>query len=111
MTNPTFEQELYDVVRKWNPLPDFGAFTVIIETERLGRVFVRNVPEDEQAAKSTEPQGVFQPTMRLRWKQAERSFDKATGNYHQSLPSQFLLQQLWRSADGQEEWRAVPIES
>lgn len=114
-TNPTFEQELYDVVRKWNPSPDFGAFTVILETERLGRVFVRNVSEDEQSAKSDESkttgmvnrildeyeahQRSLQPTMQLRWH---------TESLACSSPPE--LQQLYRSADGREEWRAVPTE-
>lgn len=92
MTNPTFEQELYDVVRKWNPSPDFAAFTVILETERLGRVF--------ESKTAGIPQVGLQPAMQLRWH---------TESLACSSPPE--LQQLYRSADGMEEWRAVPTES
>lgn len=51
---------------------------------------------------------LFEPTMRLRWKPLEPTVE----NDGETREIQLLqLQQLYRSADGQEEWRAVTIES
>lgn len=88
----TFEKELYAVVRKWNPSPDFEGCQAVLQT-KMGDIYVTK-PKHM-------PETVLRPTMQLR-------FEKLRYGEHLQH-STVQLQQLWRS-DTAEEWRAVPAE-